>query len=518
MRRTITTQTAILLIAAQVACAQARETKMSGADPKGYVPKFAWRDEGKDARGIYDHDHRIVRFQERVRTDGGHYADVMFHDVYLRPPGVGPIPAEPQGYLFPRWRFHVYFIHDVEELKAEEQGERLRLTMRTHDREVRDPDKPLYQKALKKHGVDPKDGAHPVFHDEMFLTLTYDPERESYIYDIRSRLTIKPDRKLLIPFVKDHLEYQDLMPNGSFWPHMEGYDRKKYQWQVWEAADGKVYRIPLHHFKSPDKREIRLKPDGLFAYLQERPGNPVIQLLGDTATRSEIAICWWIWDPHIYLLTPDRKTCDAGETFEVHYRLFEMNEADGKALLDRSILRPESSLDGVAAPVFRFGLNTFDEPVSAEVESEDWFWESNESRWVRPREKRHCLWDDTVARSGTRSLALRGDRAGQSWRWQAPFCGSGMRPVPKLAKQQRLTAWVKTKDVGGRVRIGYHVTSEPGRDVEWSERELSGTNDWTQLQLTSSPARPGGNANIILQLDGTGTTWFDDVEVVNVGE
>ena len=508
----------IAILLAVVVCPpiQAQEGSMARKDPKTYVPAFSWRDDKKDAVGIYDHERLIARLVERVRPDQRHYSDVLFQDVFLRPPGVGTIEAEPQGYLFPRWRFHVYYYHEVEERKILETGKRLRFYLRTHDHAVRDPDKPVYAKKLAEHGLRPEEGAHPVFHDEMFLTITYDPERESYVYDVTSKLTIKPGKKLLIPFVGGHLEYQDLMPSGSFYPYLEGYDRKKYQWQVWESPDGKVYRIPLHHFKSPDKRGIRIKRDGIFAYLLERTGNQVIQLLGDTAERSELAICWWMWDPHIYLMTDDKKTCDAGETFKVHYRLYEIDEAAGKALLDRSVLRPESSLDGVAAPVFHFGLNTFDEPVSADVESEQWFWESNESRWTRPGEERHCLWDDTVSRSGGRSLSLRGTEAKSRWYWQVPFCGTNMRPAPELSACQRLTAYVKTEGVEGRVRLGYHVTTDPNAVLEWCPRELAGTNDWTKLELLSTPARPRGNGRIVLQLDGKGRAWFDDVEIVNV--
>ena len=491
---------------------------MSTRETVKYIPNFTWRADGNGPTGIFDHDHCIARFEERALPGQKHYSDALFQHIYLRPPGLDATPAEPQGYLFPRWRFHVYFIHRVEELTVRATGERFQLYIRTCDEEVRDPDKPLYQETTERHGIRPEQGQHPVFHDEMVLTITYDAERQSYVWDVRSRLTINPGKRLCIPFVLDHLEYQDLFPDGSFWPYLPGYPRRKYQWQVWEASDGQVYKIPLHHFKSPDKEHIHLKPNGIFAYLLEEQGNIAIQLLDDTASRSELAICWWMWDPHIYLLTPDRATCEAGETFDVHYRLFELDYAQGRDLLDQATLRPECRLDGVAAPLFRFGLNTFDEPVSAEVDSEAWFWECNERRWELPEGQRHCRWDHTVSRSGTSSLALRGETASDHWLWQAPFCGTHMRPPAELGPRQRLTAFVKTQDVAGAVRVGYELLTEPDRGIELAQPVLFGTNDWTKVELVTAPSSGGGNARIFLELEGSGSAWLDDVAIENVDE
>ena len=494
-----------------------RNDTVSTTDAKTYVPRFAWRTDETGVQGIYDRDHRIARLEERVSPDGFHFGDVMLHEVFLRPPGVGPIQAEDQGYLFPRWRFHVYFVHHIEAIRVDEQGQRFRLYMRTCDQEVRDPDKDLYVHTLDKHGITPDQGRHPVFHDEFWLCITYDPERQTYVHDVHSRLTINPGKRLCIPFVLDHLEYQDLFPSGSFYPYMTGYDRRKYQWQVWEAPDGQVYKIPIHHLKSPDKEHIRIKEDGLFAYLLERTGNQAIHLVGDTATRSELAICWWMWDPHVYLTTGDKTVCESGETYDVHYRLFELDDARGRALLDRALLRPECSLEGVAAPMFTFGLNTFDEPVSTEAPSERWFWECNEkARWNVPRDQRHCLWDHTVSHSGTSSLALRGDADDQTCSWRVPFCGNHMRPPAELGKQQRLTAYVRTEAVVGKVRMGFRMISDPDAPMQYAEPELSGDHNWSQLELVTSPSSGGGNAEIVLELVGRGKAWFDDVEIANL--
>jgi len=490
---------------------------VSGQDPTTYVPEFSWRRDEAGVEGIYDHAHRIARLEQRVLPDASHFGDVMLHEVFLRPPGVGDVEAEDQGYLFPRWRFHVYFVHHIEALHVEETGERFRLYMRTCDQEVRDPDKALYQDTIAKHGITPDQGQHPLFHDEMWLTITYDRERGSYVHDVRSRLTIHPGKRLCIPFVLDHLEYQDLFPTGSFFPYREGHDRKKYQWQVWEAPDGQVYKIPIHHIKSPDKEHIRVKEDGVFAYLLERSGNQAVQLMGDTATRSELAICWWMWDPHMYLPTGDKTICEPGETYDVHYRLFELDHAQGQALLDRAVLRPECSLDGVSAPAFTSGLNTFDEPVSTEIEHEQWVWECTEkARWERPRDQRHCVWDHTTRHSGTSSLALRGDADDDVWRWFVPFCGVHMRPSVELGKQQRLTAWVKTEAVVGQVRLGFRLTSDPDAPMQVAPTVLSGDHDWTRVELITTPSPGGGNAKIVLELAGRGRAWFDDVEIVNL--
>jgi hypothetical protein len=81
---------------------------------------------------------------------------------------------------------------------------------------------------------------------------------------------------------------------------------------------------------------------------------------------------------------------------------------------------------------------------------------------------------------------------------------------------------VKTEAVTGRgstLALQYHLPNSPQEYPVYHAKRLTGTNGWTRLELEAGPPpENAGTLMIMLQQDGAGTTWFDDLEVTPLKE
>ena len=75
----------------------------------------------------------------------------------------------------------------------------------------------------------------------------------------------------------------------------------------------------------------------------------------------------------------------------------------------------------------------------------------------------------------------------------------------------RLSAWVKTQDLAGNVRLRFDLRP----DVHsWFTADIArGTADWRQYELTDLVVTQSATVTLTLEADAnaTGTAWFDDV-------
>ncbi len=75
---------------------------------------------------------------------------------------------------------------------------------------------------------------------------------------------------------------------------------------------------------------------------------------------------------------------------------------------------------------------------------------------------------------------------------------------------------MKTEGVTGRgstLAVQYHIPNFTQEYPVYSARKLTGANGWTKLELeVGPPPEKAGCLMLMLQQDGAGTTWFDDLE------
>lgn len=125
--------------------------------------------------------------------------------------------------------------------------------------------------------------------------------------------------------------------------------------------------------------------------------------------------------------------------------------------------------------------------------------------------------DSQTISEGAHSLTIHSASAApEAWAiaWQRVAVGAYQ------GQQIRLTAQVKTDSVSGEASAGLEYN---GRNFFNSPRDratspaLTGTNDWTKIELFLNLAEGTETINFFFALEGTGQIWVDDVRLEAVG-
>jgi hypothetical protein len=347
------------------------------------------------------------------------------------------------------------------------------------------------------------------------LTLTYDNARGTYIYDIDGNL--KLNSPYFVNGASFGFEYCDPWFVGCPGPAVEfpGMWDRRYQYFLTEDADGSVKKYPINHYITSYKGGFKFKPDGLFVTAYEPDGNPAIQFVGQTADVSSMGICWWGYDYHM----------SRGVSFDgiftpmpFHFRFFQCPDSYVKDLMSKSVTPPLA--DNEKQPFDEYPIyerkGSFDKGLKLNEVYKgktDPFWWSLIGKGG--------IWDKTTGRTDKFSLKISKTETGVS-KWQTTQGdGEGYFTEPWTpCNGYKVSCWVKTDGVTGRgsaVAIQYHVPNSAQRYPVIASKTITGTSGWTKLEVevgSPAPYPPEvGALMIMLQQDGAGTTWFDDLEV-----
>ena len=466
--------------------------KQEPSNLKAHVPQFAWKTNAAGEKWIYDGDMQV-----------GGLAESPYHS-YLRDlrlvPGGQPVFKDT---FYITWPFGFYFKTKLDLIDVDDKNpQRLKLHSKSHDIGLRD-----YRHADAKTW-------ESAFEQETWLELTYDPGRGSYVFDVRSRLQVRPGREqAMAKHYPNLFEYQNLLPAGVF-DRFPPNGKKRYQWCVYTGEDGKLYKRPHTHHAGPESSVPPFGKDGILAYVVERDCNPVMQMLGDTGVWSCGSLCQWSWDLHFY----HRRGNPAEKAYkdyyaapkEVHYRVYSEPEAVAQQLLAKAELPPIYESPQVRVPAYVIdGMNNFEPSDEYRRPSDKWFWVCDQG----------CTWDWTNGYKSAGSLAITGQ---SEWRFEQ--LGASYPPQPKLEGRYRIRAMVRTEDVKGGIRLAWQfhvpVNGQDGvyddRPFEYSPLALSGTNDWTAVVLETTETGPAIYATLKLMQVGSGKSWFDDVKVESI--
>jgi len=348
---------------------------------------------------------------------------------------------------------------------------------------------------------------------EQTLTVSYDNDLKSYVYDLKGDADIlRPET--LHTGKKVRFEFCDPWFNDCPAPaqKMPGMWTGRYQQFAYEDADGGVTSIPHHHVSNPQKGGIRLKRDGYFAAVYEPDGNPVIQIMGDTAEKTSIGICPWAYDVHLAY------NADASELYapiKTHIRFFKCPDKKAKQLNAAAKIQIQTTTNwgGLTEfPVYE-PTSTFEKSMSVnkvrETELDYWYW--------RPDGEAGAVWDKSFGRNDSHSLKIEKDTDGLG-AWYSMCEGQGYFGLPWTpCKGYEVSCWVKTENVkgpGASIGIRSHVPNVPPEWPITQSKRITGTNGWTKLTVTMGP--PQDDTSIVslhFNQSGSGTTWFDDLEV-----
>ncbi|MDP2984032.1 MAG: hypothetical protein Q8O92_11975 [Candidatus Latescibacter sp.] len=470
---------------------------ISGA-VKPHTAKFTWQVRGgavNPEQWIYDGDIPLAMYEQRVIEQPAE--DLMFFNGVPKPPVLRHIRLTPDsGPLVECIQLYWVLISgklatdQVVNIDVKGSGtDKLTVTFNTRDR-------------------------GGIADSRRILTLTYDETAGSYVYDFQAWLTFNS-----ADFFRAgtrQFEFCDPWLTGCPGPAVSfpGMWERRYQRFVYESGAG-IVSLPINHFTTSLKGGIKLKPDGMFVTAYEPDGNPAIQFVGDTAEKSGISICWWGYDIH---LGRTITTAEMDKPILAHFRVMNCPNDKAQAMVKEGKLpawTPGEWKLGNEYPVyervsgFARGL-ALDGVAEGRVDPFPWINIGNGTSW-----------DKTSGRRDSFSLKIDKKDSGLS-RWQTyQGDGEGYFAEPfSLSKGFRVSCYVKTEGVSGAgstMAVQYHVPNFTQEYPVITAKKLTGSNGWTKLDMEVGPAPElAGCLMIMLQQDGAGTTWFDDLEVTTI--
>ncbi len=346
-----------------------------------------------------------------------------------------------------------------------------------------------------------------------------------FVIEIEAELEVLRGHGWQVTYNPDHgeLEFCNLWPEGTF---VTGQELKKSfsSCFVQRSSTSAVTLIRHHHLESSDKHNIPLKPGDRFGWVLE-DRNPVIELLSGLEVSA--GLCAYMWDAHFAYRCcsgPGEAWLPPGSRYSASFRISLLDRTQASVLVMHGVHAPAP--EALVTPLYRDGLNKFNETLDlsgggAEAEGQAaavWPWTfdngGREALEVEGTLDRSTGYDDNS------SLRIRA--AGTcTGRWMATTLGPAFGGHPFRDKRRHaLSAVVRAESLDGIARIGLRIhrrgapgLGEPDRyEHYWSPGMCSGTTPWTVLEvLTPHISPPPDRVHILLEQQGRGTAWFDNV-------
>ncbi|MEM3692887.1 MAG: hypothetical protein QXI39_02555 [Candidatus Bathyarchaeia archaeon] len=470
---------------------------------KIHKPEFSWRVHGSTVNHelwIYDHEDPIARFDTAFVEQPEQ--SLRYFNLTPRPIVLRRLKLSPQGPPL----IEGVQLYWVLKRSATIAGARAIATDRLSDLRIETWDSDRFELTIESQD------AYGMASSKRILSLTYDLELESYVYDFLCTLEVSSPEEFYSPKGEVTFEYSDPwfvdLPAPSI--AFPGAWKGRYQRFVYEALDGETIQVPINHFPSSHKSEIRLRENGLFAAVYEVDGNPALQILGETARRSVLSICPWGYDVHMGLIL---KPEELSRPIEARFRILQLSDDKAKRMESLARLRSLKPHEVPFSVVPAYSRRcSFETPCDANKPYEG----IDPWPWTPIAGKGHA-WETKEGRSDGYSLKIEKEDYGLAqWGIQHEGAGGWMGPwIPRRAV--RISCFVKTKDVegvGSSIAARYNIPNEPDVYPIVSSKRLRGTNDWTRLFVILEPAPEDAYfLHIFLRQEGRGTTWFDDLEV-----
>lgn len=310
----------------------ASATTGSAVDLHNHRPQFHWRVAPDGQKSLHDGDMPVAQFfagYDDTAPTKGIARPISLHGLRLIPGGPLFIAKDEScGPLCLSWRKHLIFYMRIDELQVnDEDPVCFQLYVKSHDVGLRQdqPDQASYR-------------PNSVV-EESWLEVTYDPTLPSYVFDVKTRMTVQPGREKAMR-ARDFrgLEFADILPAECNAP----LSRKHYHDYVYKGRDGTYYRLPHNKNKGPEKQGILYANGGTMAFLLEKQGNPVVELVGDTGLNSFSEICHAMYDVHFkFSQTKQNQLLKSGKPLNAHFRFYSITEQVGRKMLDQSIWDPK---------------------------------------------------------------------------------------------------------------------------------------------------------------------------------
>jgi hypothetical protein len=352
------------------------------------------------------------------------------------------------------------------------------------------------------------------------FTLGFSGDRDSgrYSAEIHALLDVAPGKSWKVTHNPSHgeLEFCNFWPEGTF----RATGGKKSYSVCFVQRKGTVTLIPHTHIESSDKHNIPMHRGDRFGWLLEDE-NPVIEVLTEGETSA--GLCAYMWDAHFgYRVcpVPGSILLEAGTRREARVRISLMGREEAAAIMaaGRAAVPPEDAV----TPIYTEGINTFRETLLSFPGREDAVWPWGFEVTKGDPVNTTGVLDSARGYDDARSLRIRSQGPGGG-RWLATTLGPAFGGAPFLdGRRYHLSAVASSQSLDGVTRAGLrlHREGKPGLmdpqsyELYWTHRGISGNAHWTGLELiTPVISPPPDRMHILLDQDGEGTSWFDNVHL-----
>jgi hypothetical protein len=349
------------------------------------------------------------------------------------------------------------------------------------------------------------------------LTIRRRKDEQGYEYHVSAGIVVEPHARWHVTPNPIHGEIEFL----NLWPHLTfstNYDVQKRYRGCYVERENAVTCVPHHHLDSSDKRNIVMRRGDRFLWLLEDE-NPVVEILSEREVTA--GICAYMWDAHFaYRVCSDQQACDlqGGARFDAEFLIYSVSR-DEAVEIERRAVRAASQ-DLGTMPIYVPGVNRFSEslPDGASNEQQVWPWShevvAGDAGDVQFEVDRKCGYDDRAS--------LRIDsRSPVQARWCATTLGPAFGGSPfGPGRRYRLTAMIRSPESFGKASIALRMhRSGNGSVFDLQMYEVYSSDcvnqhgeEWMACELVTPAITPAPDRiHILLEHNGTGTTWFDNV-------
>ena len=256
-----------------------------------------------------------------------------------------------------------------------------------------------------------------------------------------------------------------------------------------------------------------------------------VSTITETTAGINFELCWYFFDVHMimYNAVPKRGSQDR---FSISFGMdFDpISAQEGAQLVNGATERKWRELEEYALPLFTRN-NTFDTLISDDIIPS----EETANHYIWWASSYDCFRDDTVGYDDNYSASIKRTTASpQPVAWNTYTWGRPFEKEATTNHRYRISAMVKTQDCTGPVRLAYggqknhadlfygvgtHLTDGTPREdiIYWQYSDaLTGTNDWTPISMEVTIDYYVNS--IILEMNGKGQCWFDNVVIEDLGE
>lgn len=397
------------------------------------------------------------------------------------------------------------------------------------------------------------------------MEVTYDEQLRCYSYYVKTIATVTKD---LNPdtYPRHYWEFFDLFPQNLFdyktGPQFYKDGKKEdFPGPIWGyivyqrgkdigdhyARKPTWLKVPLNRLVTSASSGIKIARDGYIGFMNNPAGNPMIQLLGDTAAITTIEQCNWFYDLHFLLdLAHKQEVPPEGFSVQASFRLVNFDTVKTAEVLKEAVLVGYPAAERIQKRYPRYeetGINSFENIVTIDAPEHSRIWHPFHHHIAdyhpgvmridyNQTPENECRWVNDCGRTGTCSLLVRTTTEGIAG-WQTPLFD---RPRVQPGKRYRLSVYIRTENLegkgatlgyfAGKEEKSYRLSSRPEEALKvrpiFAPVWVKGTSDWTKVEIITPPMEEQILGKVldwelrecliqpVLWHEGKGTSWFDD--------